>query len=157
MGRFFSTYAINTGFQYITEIFPTCLRGQGVAMATLFSSVAQIASPYIVYSSVLHPDAPFYIIGILGLLGMLPGIFLPETAGISLPNTMEEAKNLGLNANFFWMPLMNEKHRFKTDKSADVALKTEVNEAFQQQENSPNNQLTNRPVTHEQTQRDNLV
>ena len=63
-GRFFATYAMNTGFQFSVEVtcpkpdretlpsqvLPTTLRGQGMAVVHLMSMVSQVASPLIVYS-----------------------------------------------------------------------------------------------------------
>ena len=63
-GRFFATYAMNTGFQFSVEVIrtkpirentfsqvlPTTLRGQGMAVVHLMSMVSQVASPLIVYS-----------------------------------------------------------------------------------------------------------
>ena len=49
-GRFCATYAINTGFQFSVEMMPTQLRGQGTALANVMAMVANIVSPYIVYS-----------------------------------------------------------------------------------------------------------
>ncbi len=49
-GRFFITYSFTTGYQMIFEVMPTLLRGQGSAVANVFSQAAQFASPYIVYS-----------------------------------------------------------------------------------------------------------
>jgi len=131
-GRFFSTYAMNTAFQLIAEILPTCLRGQGIALATVLAVGGQISSPYIVYSSVLHPDLPFYIIGLLGLIGMVPSYLLPETAGMSLPNTLEDAKNFGLNFNHLWMPMMSPELRYITQETTENGLKSSDNAAFQE-------------------------
>ena len=67
IGRFFATYAMNVGFQFTVEVLPVCsilhlqlvfmlqvmptqLRGQGTALVNVMSMVAQMASPYIVYS-----------------------------------------------------------------------------------------------------------
>merc|ERR1712037_675416 len=38
-GRFFATYAMNTGFQFSVEVLPTTLRGQGMAVVHLMSMV----------------------------------------------------------------------------------------------------------------------
>merc|ERR1711874_671380 len=72
MGRFFATYAMNVGFQYTVEVMPTCLRGQGIALVNVMSMVSQMASPYIVYSSVISEKAPFLIIAVLCVLGAIP-------------------------------------------------------------------------------------
>merc|ERR1711931_210086 len=99
---------------------PTCLRGQGTALANIMSMVAQIASPYIVYSANINPDLPFYIMGFLGLAGALPGLFLPETAGTNLPDTLDEAKVYGTKDKFFWIPLMNAEERYKEPKDVET-------------------------------------
>ncbi len=50
IGRFFITFATNTGMQLTFEIFPTPLRSQGGAVASTFSLIFSFFSPYIVYS-----------------------------------------------------------------------------------------------------------
>ena len=50
IGRFFITYAMNTGAQLTFEVVPTELRGQGNALANVMSQAAMFFSPYIVYS-----------------------------------------------------------------------------------------------------------
>lgn len=118
-GRFWSTYAMNTGLQFSVEVMPTCLRGQGTALANIMSMVAQIASPYIVYSVNLHPNLPFYLMGMLGLMGAVPGLFLPETADTNLPDTLEEAHTYGVRDRFFWMPMQGPVNRYKPAKQTD--------------------------------------
>ena len=111
LGRFFATYAMNVGFQYTVEVMPTCLRGQGIALVNVMSMVSQMGSPYIVYSvriamhgdftkltsfqSVLSEEAPFLITSILCVLGSVPGLILPETAELKMPDTLEDVKMLG--------------------------------------------------------------
>ena len=53
-GRFWMTYAMNTSAEFCTEMFPTELRCQGLAVATVLASVAVTASPYIVSSVKLN-------------------------------------------------------------------------------------------------------
>jgi len=50
LGRFFATYAMNTGFQFTVEMLPTQLRGQGMALFNVMSMFSSMASPLIVYS-----------------------------------------------------------------------------------------------------------
>merc|ERR1719491_457385 len=92
VGRFFATYAMNTGFQFSVEVLPTTLRGQGMALVHLMSMVSQIASPQIVYSSALSEKAPWLIIALIAFIAVVPGLFLPETAGVTLPDTLESMK-----------------------------------------------------------------
>ena len=50
IGRFWATYAMNTGFQFTVECMPTQLRGQGTALANTMGMVTSMLSPYVVYS-----------------------------------------------------------------------------------------------------------
>ena len=113
MGRFFATYAMNVGFQYTVEVMPTCLRGQGIALVNMMSMVSQMAAPYIVYSvsvedhdsirfdsikilqSVISEKAPYLIIALLCVIGAVPGLFLPETADLKMPDTLEDIREFG--------------------------------------------------------------
>merc|ERR1711874_575293 len=113
MGRFFATYAMNVGFQYTVEVMPTCLRGQGTALVNVMSMVSQMASPYIVYSSVLSEKTPFLVIAVLSLVGAIPGLFLPETADLKMPASLEDMEDFGKHDRFFWLPLCKGKRRFK--------------------------------------------
>jgi len=102
--RFAATYAINTGFQFSVEVLPTSLRSQGMAIVHLTAMLSLVASPLIVYSESLSVAAPWIIISLLALLAALPGLWLPETAGISLPDTVEDMEAFARKGDFFRLP-----------------------------------------------------
>jgi len=130
-GRFFATYAMNTGFQFSVEVLPTTLRGQGMAVVHLMSMVSQVASPLIVYSSSLSEKAPWIIISLIAFVASVPGLFLPETAGVNLPDNLESMKTFGKNDRFFWMPLLGADARQDTQKSSNKKeVRAEENLAF---------------------------
>jgi len=130
-GRFFATYAMNTGFQFSVEVLPTTLRGQGMAVVHLMSMVSQVASPLIVYSSALSEKAPWIIISLIAFVASIPGLFLPETAGVNLPDNLESMKTFGKNDRFFWMPLLGADARQDKQKSSNKKeVRAEENLAF---------------------------
>jgi len=130
-GRFFATYAMNTGFQFSVEVLPTTLRGQGMAVVHLMSMVSQVASPLIVYSSALSEKAPWIIISLIAFVASIPGLFLPETAGVNLPDNLESMKTFGKNDRFFWMPLLGADSRQDKQKSSNKKeVRAEENIAF---------------------------
>ena len=45
--------------------------------------------------AVLSEKAPFLIIGCLTVFGAFPGLFLPETADVNLPDTIEGIEDFG--------------------------------------------------------------
>lgn len=130
-GRFFATYAMNTGFQFSVEVLPTTLRGQGMAVVHLMSMVSLMASPFIVYSSALSEKAPWIIISLIAFVASIPGLFLPETAGVNLPDNLESMKTFGKNDRFFWMPLLGADARQDKQKSSNKKeVRAEENLAF---------------------------
>ena len=48
-----------------------------------------------IFQSVLSDKAPFLIISLLCILGAVPGLYLPETAEIKMPETLEDITDLG--------------------------------------------------------------
>jgi len=122
---------MNTGFQFSVEVLPTTLRGQGMAVVHLMSMVSQVASPLIVYSSSLSEKAPWIIISLIAFVASIPGLFLPETAGVNLPDNLESMKTFGKNDRFFWMPLLGADSRQDRQKSSNKKkVRTEENLAF---------------------------
>ena len=53
------------------------------------------------------PEMPFIIMGILGVISGTLIMFLPETAKVKLPETIEEGELFGTDQNFFYMPMFN--------------------------------------------------
>ena len=102
--------------QYGSEIFPTVIRGQGVALCEIVGGFAIFLSPTVVYlvkslhnisSStslyVLSVQAkvssilPLLIFGLCSTIGALATFFLPETAGQTLPQTLADGAEFGRN------------------------------------------------------------
>ena len=61
--------------------------------------------------SVLSPAAPCLLLAVVSLLGAVPGLFLPETAGLELPATLAAATTFGTRDRFFWLPVMRNTPR----------------------------------------------
>ncbi len=94
VARLFITYAMNCSGQLTLEVVPTQLRGQGTALANVCAQMSNFFAPYVVYSNALDPRMPLILMGAFGLLAAVLALFLPETAGVKLPDTIEEAEYL---------------------------------------------------------------
>lgn len=94
IGRLFIIYSMNVASQLTLEVVPTQLRGQGSSLANVCAQISSFFAPQIVYSQVIDSRMPFIIMGILSLMGCFAAIFLPETSGIKLPDSIEEAEIL---------------------------------------------------------------
>ena len=105
-GRFFVTFSVNTVMQQTYEIMPTELRAQGVALSRCLSQFARIFSSYVVFSGASDPAIPFYILGAGGVVAGVVSVFLPETAGEGLPETVEEAEHFGVGQPLLTIPFL---------------------------------------------------
>merc|ERR1712032_1303914 len=83
------------GLQYSSEIFPTVIRGKGVALCEIVGGIAIFLSPMIVYLSKVSPVLPTIIFGLCSLVGAIATFFLPETAGKALPQTLKDGQEFG--------------------------------------------------------------
>ena len=63
-------------------------------MANVCAMVTNFFAPQIVYSKIVDQRMPFILMGIVSILAAILAFFLPETAGIKLPDTVEEAEVL---------------------------------------------------------------
>merc|ERR1719209_1510513 len=83
--------------QYSSEIFPTVIRGQGIALCEIVGGIAIFLSPTVVYLAKVSPVLPLLILGLCSLIGALATFFLPETAGRTLPQTLKDGEEFGLD------------------------------------------------------------
>lgn len=79
IGRFWINISYNIGSQYVAEVLPTVVRGQGVTFVHIMGYVASILAPFVVYLSYVYITLPLIILGIVGIAGGVLCLFLPET------------------------------------------------------------------------------
>ncbi|KAM3601502.1 uncharacterized protein V6R79_013839 [Siganus canaliculatus] len=77
-------------FVYAAEIFPTVLRNTAVGLCTMVSRVGSCTAPFLMNLGVYFQYLPYIILGTLSVVSAFTALFLPETYGRPLPQTMEE-------------------------------------------------------------------
>ncbi|KAB0795654.1 hypothetical protein PPYR_12493 [Photinus pyralis] len=104
IGRFAINITYNIGLQYAAELLPTVVRAQGVALIHIMGYVASIVAPFVVYLATISPSFPLIILGIVGILGGCLALFLPETLGHELPQTLQDGETFGRDQKFLDFP-----------------------------------------------------
>ncbi|GBP56641.1 Organic cation transporter 1 [Eumeta japonica] len=104
LGRFAVNISYNIGLQYAAELLPTVVRAQGVALIHIMGYVASIVAPFVVYLANISQDLPLLILGVLGILGGLLCLFLPETMDTEMPQTLQDGEDFGKNQKFWDNP-----------------------------------------------------
>lgn len=83
---------------YTMEIFPTAARGFGFSSCFTMGRIGGIVAPFMRdLGKHVHFTAPSLAMGAAGVIGAMCACFLPETQGLPLPDTFEEADALGTN------------------------------------------------------------
>ena len=78
------------------------------------------------FQNTVTPGLPYFLLGIGGALTACVCIFLPETAGLDLPHTIEEAENFGKDTDFFYIPFLHERKKKKENKMKDDVNKNNL-------------------------------
>lgn len=95
VGRMTANGAFFICLQYSSEIFPTVIRGKGVALCEIVGGIAIFLSPTIIYLGKVSPVLPTIILGLCSIVGAGATFFLPETAGKALPQTLKDGEEFG--------------------------------------------------------------
>ncbi|KAM8974296.1 organic cation/carnitine transporter 2-like [Pelodytes ibericus] len=90
LGKFGITSAFSMVYVYTAELYPTVVRNMGVGASSMASRLGSILSPYFVYLGAYDKYLPFILMGSITVLVGIFTLFLPETHGMPLPDTIEE-------------------------------------------------------------------
>ncbi|KAM7363072.1 carcinine transporter-like isoform 2-T5 [Cochliomyia hominivorax] len=111
------------------EIYPTCMRQTGIALGTILANAIGVLAPYLVYlGTTVDIRSPYYILSVLFFIGAVGDLFLPETLHKKLPDTMEEARQFGINDKFFSLPKAPPTAA-NSIEAVDIAVKEKLNQA----------------------------
>ncbi|XP_071317432.1 organic cation/carnitine transporter 2-like isoform X2 [Trachinotus anak] len=87
-------YAITTGsslmFTYTAELYPTVLRNTATGICTTVSRVGCCLTPILLKLSLYSKYLPYIIMGTLAVVSAFATLFLPESFGRPLPETIQQ-------------------------------------------------------------------
>ncbi|XP_077183013.1 organic cation/carnitine transporter 2-like isoform X1 [Paroedura picta] len=90
IGKFGITASFSIVYVYTAELYPTVVRNMGVGASSMASRFGSILSPYFVYLGAYDRFLPYILMGTLTVLAGILTLFLPESNGTPLPETIEQ-------------------------------------------------------------------
>ncbi|KAL4709537.1 hypothetical protein ACJJTC_007268 [Scirpophaga incertulas] len=97
VGKFCISVVIVSVYIYTVELYPTKYRHSLFAFSSMVGQLGGITAPLTPALALeVWLSLPSVIFGIMALLSAMLVVTTPETVGIKLPNTMQEAENLSL-------------------------------------------------------------
>ncbi|XP_030848254.1 organic cation transporter protein [Strongylocentrotus purpuratus] len=95
IGKFGISAAFGLIYLYTIELFPTSLRTAGLGICSMTGRIANILAPLILLTTEYWIHTPLVIFGSCTILAGILCLFLPETRGKKLPETIEDGENFG--------------------------------------------------------------
>lgn len=74
---------------------PTLIRSGGVGTFSTFSRFGALLAPFVPLLKFVYDFLPLLLFGSVALISGTLATLLPETLGMKLPDTIEEAENIG--------------------------------------------------------------
>ncbi|XP_069952101.1 organic cation transporter protein-like [Cherax quadricarinatus] len=95
LGKFGISAAFAIVYIYSAEIFPTEYRSVGVGTCSMCARAGGILAAFIASLADIYQPLPLLIFGVLSLVSGCLTVFLPETVGCELPQTLQESEAFG--------------------------------------------------------------
>ncbi|KAM6475147.1 organic cation/carnitine transporter 2-like [Liasis olivaceus] len=120
-GKFGITASFSMVYVYTAELYPTVVRNMGVGASSMASRIGSILSPYFVYLGAYDRFLPYILMGSLTVLSGILTLFLPESYGTPLPETIEQMLRVKGIKN---RKTLKNQSRTKNTEENSVILKT---------------------------------
>ena len=91
IGKMMASASYAIVYQYTAELYPTSIRSTAVGNCSAVARFGAIFSLMVDLLADIWKPLPLVLMGSSAVLSGLLATFLPETTGLPLPNTMEEA------------------------------------------------------------------
>ncbi|XP_078490294.1 organic cation transporter protein-like [Ciona intestinalis] len=94
LGKLFTTVGYTVLYIFTGDLFPTMMRTQAYGACSFIARFGSILVPYILFlGSTVHQSLPYVIMATASLFAVIAMFFLPETKGLALPETLEDARS----------------------------------------------------------------
>lgn len=101
MGKLFIAGSFAVIYNYSAELFPTVVRTSAMGLGSMCARLAGAFTPLITLLDSFDPKIPAIVFGILSLMSGFWVLFLPETNGQPMQESIEDGENFGKGDTFF--------------------------------------------------------
>lgn len=111
IGKFGAAAAFSIIYVYASEIFPTEYRSIGVGSCSMCARFGGMAAPLVAFLGEDYPALPLLIFGFISCISVISVLFLPETVGCALPQTLEESEEFGSDQSIWYFSFCSSRGR----------------------------------------------
>jgi len=95
LGKFMASACFAIVYVYTAELYPTIYRNTAIGTCSLVARIGGILALLCQLLADYWLGAPVMVLGIVALIAGALAVFFPETVGMALPETVEEALHIG--------------------------------------------------------------
>ncbi|XP_077402588.1 solute carrier family 22 member 4-like isoform X2 [Vanacampus margaritifer] len=101
LGKFGATAGTSLLFAFTAELYPTGLRNTASGTCVMVSRTGSCVAPFLIQLNVYFKYLPYITLGTLAMLSVLATLFLPESFGQPLPETLEQMQKRKRESNCY--------------------------------------------------------
>ncbi|XP_069178058.1 organic cation transporter protein-like isoform X2 [Procambarus clarkii] len=120
VGKFGIAAAFAIVYIYSAEIFPTEYRSVGIGACSMCARFGGIVAPFIASLAQTYRPLPLLIFGALSIVSGCLVIFLPETVGCELPQTLKESEVFGSDQSIWYFSCCGSRNKTSTHEESRV-------------------------------------
>lgn len=95
IGKFGASACFAIVYVYTAELFPTVIRNTSIGFCSTIARVGGIMANLVGLLAPFWGPAPMIVLGIVAIIAGISALKLPETVGNKLPESMDDAINIG--------------------------------------------------------------
>ncbi|KAI4457558.1 solute carrier family 22 member [Holotrichia oblita] len=101
IGKFLIASSFAIVYNYSAELFPTVVRNSALGLGSMCARLSGAMTPLISLLDSLNPTLPAMIFGVIALISGFLTLFLPETLGYPMPQSIEDGEKFGAGDTCF--------------------------------------------------------
>lgn len=125
VGKFLIASSFAIVYNYSAELFPTVVRNSALGLGSMCARFSGAMTPLITLLDSLNPTLPAIIFGVVALLSGFFTLFLPETVGFPMPQSIEEGEKFGVGDTCF-TSCMGKKRRLPPPPAKEEGIIKEM-------------------------------
>lgn len=100
-GKFLISSSFAIAYNYAAELFPTVIRNSAMGIFSMCARASGALTPLITLLDSFNPKLPSIVFAVIALISGFLVLFLPETLGEPMPQSVEDGENFGVGDTFF--------------------------------------------------------
>lgn len=101
IGKFLIAASFAIIYNYSAELFPTVIRNSAIGIGAMCARLSGALTPFLLLFDKFDPKIPSIIFAVIALISGFLTMFLPETMGAAMPQTVLEGEKFGIGDTCF--------------------------------------------------------